>query len=179
MSYLFPDNNTGKQSTLTLDRLKSIVHSTSGKRLERIAALQMEVSILLDSVADLLEDEAHYQNRMGILPEVSARAGEYVNGVPMPNMLSTLPMFSRANRPTALASVVNEDPFADLAGSNNVIIKDPQMVLAYNHLLHALAPVYKHIKLHEHRIRNACLTVQKKLHLIEELQTEQTRIQGQ
>lgn len=172
MSYLFPDNHTAKPSKLTLDRLQSILRTTAGTRYSGVLALQTEVSILLDYITGLLHDEACYQKRLNILPEVAALEGKLVEGKVMPSYLATLPLFDKNGRPTALASLKVEDPTADLSGSNNVIIKDPQVVLAMNQMMAALVPVYKHIKLHEHRIRNAMLTLQTKLMRIEQLQNE-------
>jgi hypothetical protein len=172
MSIFFPDSVTKKDSKAALERMESVVQTTHLKRIEKIKTLQIEVQILLDHLADLLEDEAAYQDRMDILPSIAEGTGGLEGGKRVENPLSTLPDFTRDNRGTSILNTKAEDPFFDLEGSPNIVVKDPQVVQAYLQMMSVLDSVYKNLKLHEHKIKNAKLQAQIKMQKIEALQAE-------
>ena len=168
MSHLYyPDNVTAFVSKLATERIRDILITTYPKRAARVAVLQMEIQEALDTLAALLQDESRYQQRMGILQDIAQNVAPG-----KPNPLSTLPEFGTDKRATSALSMAKESAYEDLKGSNNIIVKDPQLVLAFNHMLNTIASVDKYLRLHEHRIKNAKLQMQVKARMVELIQEE-------
>ena len=163
-SPFFDKNLAAPPSKVSLERYQDATATTYAHRHSKVAAIQLEIQVLLDTLANLVQAEMDYHGRMHLFTDEN-NEDDYAS--------TSAPEYKLANRATASANFKTVDPRIEVTSTPAHPVSEPRFSLALEHMRTLLDDVDRNVRLYSHRVRNLRLTLNIKAIELERLQKEE------
>lgn len=160
----FDTNLTAPPSKLTMDRLRTAKLSTYDHRQNKVKAIQVEMQVMADTLAHLVQAEKAYHSRMSLFVEQNNSGDPYAS--------TSAPEFALENRQVALANITYVDPREEILKAPVHHVSEPSTALTIEFIRTLLDDVDKNIRLYSHRVRSLRLMLGIKQTELERLNKE-------